>query len=101
MISYEDLNTRHDGSHRDILESIPDHNQSNPESIKEYNDEISLIYTGLKRLPERQRMVLSLYYFEDMKLKDIGILLGVSESRVSQIQTQAVAQLKPIIEKLS
>ena len=100
MISYEDLKPNKD-SGRDVLESIPDRNQMDPASLEEQRDEQNIIYRALKELPDRQRMVLSLYYFEEMKLKDIGSLLGVSESRVSQIQSQAVAMLKPIIERMS
>ena len=100
MISYEDLKPSKD-SGRDVLESIPDRNQMDPASLEEQRDEQNIIYRALKELPDRQRMVLSLYYFEEMKLKDIGSLLGVSESRVSQIQSQAVTMLKPIIERMS
>ena len=45
-------------------------------------------------LPERERMVLALYYNEELNLKEIGLVLGVSESRVSQIHSQAAARLK-------
>jgi RNA polymerase sigma factor FliA len=99
IISYEDLNTRSE-SPRDILESIPDHQQLDPESIQEKQDELTFIHKALRQLPDRPRMVLSLYYLEEMKLKDIGSLLGVSESRVSQIQSQAIKLIKPILKKL-
>jgi RNA polymerase sigma factor for flagellar operon FliA len=46
------------------------------------------------QLPERDRMVLALYYNEELNLKEIGLVLGVSESRVSQIHSQAAARLK-------
>ena len=101
IISYEDLNTRSEQSNRDILESIPDHLQSTPELILEQKQDFSLIYQALKKLPERQRMVLSLYYFEEMKLREIGELLGVTESRVSQIHAQAVQSLKPLLKDLN
>lgn len=45
-------------------------------------------------LPEREKLVLSLYYEEEMNLKEIGLVLGVSESRVSQIHTQVALKLK-------
>ena len=47
-----------------------------------------------EELPERQRLVLSLYYFEDLNLKEIGQVLRVTESRVSQLHAQAVIRLK-------
>ncbi len=49
---------------------------------------------AIDRLPEREKMVLSLYYDEELNLKEIGLVLGVSESRVSQIHSQAALRLK-------
>ena len=45
-------------------------------------------------LPERERLLMSLYYEQDMNLKEIGLVLGVTESRVSQLHTQAVARIR-------
>lgn len=45
-------------------------------------------------LPEREKLVLSLYYQEELNLKEIGAVLGVSESRVSQIHSQAALRLR-------
>jgi RNA polymerase sigma factor for flagellar operon FliA len=49
---------------------------------------------AINRLPERERMVLSLYYYEGLTLNEIGSILGVTESRVCQIHTKAVIQLR-------
>ena len=49
---------------------------------------------AIKTLPEREALVLSLYYDEELNLKEIGAVIGVSESRVSQIQNQAMQRLK-------
>jgi RNA polymerase sigma factor for flagellar operon FliA len=49
---------------------------------------------AIAQLPERERMVLALYYNEELNLKEIGLVLGVSESRISQIHSQAAARLK-------
>jgi len=54
----------------------------------------SAIAEAIKDLPEKQRLVLSLYYYEDLNLKEIGRVLDVTESRVSQLHTQAVMKLK-------
>jgi RNA polymerase sigma factor for flagellar operon FliA len=63
-------------------------NQLNIKSIKE------VVAQAIEELPERQRLVLSLYYFEDLNLKEIGQVLRVTESRVSQLHAQAVARLR-------
>ncbi len=45
-------------------------------------------------LPEKERMVLTLYYYEELTMKEIGLTLGVVESRVSQIHSSAVLRLR-------
>ena len=64
------------------------HNQLNIKVVKE------VVARAIEELPERQRMVLSLYYFEDLNLKEIGQVLRVTESRVSQLHAQAVTRLR-------
>lgn len=49
---------------------------------------------AINQLPERERLVLSLYYDQELNLKEIGLVLGVSESRVSQIHSQAALRLR-------
>ncbi len=63
-------------------------NQLNSKSVKE------VVTRAIEELPERQRLVLSLYYYEDLNLKEIGKVLRVTESRVSQLHAQAVARLR-------
>ena len=63
-------------------------NQLNMKSVKE------IVATAIEDLPERQRLVLSLYYYEDLNLKEIGRVLRVTESRVSQLHAQAIARLR-------
>lgn len=53
---------------------------------------------GIQTLPEREALVLSLYYEEELNLREIGMVLDVSESRVSQIMTQAIHRLKAKLE---
>jgi len=62
--------------------------QLNLKTVKNY------ITTAIEELPERQRLVLSLYYYEDLNLKEIGKVLRVTESRVSQLHAQAVTRLR-------
>jgi RNA polymerase sigma factor for flagellar operon FliA len=63
-------------------------NQLNVKNIKE------VVASAIEGLPERQRLVLSLYYYEDLNLKEIGEVLRVTESRVSQLHAQAVIRLR-------
>ena len=56
--------------------------------------EAAILRDALLRLPERQRTVLALYYFEELTLLEIATVLGRTESRVSQIRKQALATLR-------
>ena len=66
----------------------------NPYSAVSYKDLRQKIKDGIKELPEKQRLVLSLYYDEDLNLKEIGQVLDVTESRISQLHTQAILRLR-------
>ncbi len=59
----------------------------------------SVVSTAIEELPEKQRLVLALYYYEDLNLKEIGDVLEVTESRVSQLHTQAIIRLKSKLKK--
>ena len=53
-----------------------------------------IISEAVASLPERERLVMALYYDEELNLREIGAVMGVSESRVSQIHSQAVIRLQ-------
>ena len=53
----------------------------------------------MKRLPERERNIMVLYYQENMTLKEIGQMLGMSESRVCQLHAQSIVKLKNILNE--
>ena len=53
-----------------------------------------ILADAINRLPEREKIVLTLYYYEGLTLAEIGAILGVTESRVCQIHTKAVIQLR-------
>ena len=58
------------------------------------SDEEAALADAIANLPERERLVLALYYDEELNLKEIGEVLGVSESRVSQLHSQCAARLR-------
>ena len=65
-----------------------------PERVAGMNEIKTLLTYTIDSLPEKEKMVVSLYYFDEMNLKEIGKVLGVSESRVSQIHTKALLRMK-------
>jgi RNA polymerase sigma factor for flagellar operon FliA len=79
----------------DELDGSDDHSSSENvvDNLSEINFKAALV-DAISNLPERERMVVSLYYDDELNLKEIGKVLGVSESRVSQINNQAMLRLK-------
>ena len=68
--------------------------KTNPEYLAEREDVKNKIIAALKKLPEKEQQVLILYYYDDLTLKEIGKVLEVSESRISQLHTKAIQQLR-------
>lgn len=78
-------------------EWLMDEQQENPQDIYEEKDMQSNLVEAIKALPEREQMVLSLYYFDELTFKEIGKTLDISESRVCQIHGRAVTGLQSLL----
>lgn len=65
-----------------------------------HREEVSVLRDEILRLKERERIVLSLYYFEELKLHEIARVLGLTESRVSQIRSKALTTLRARMSRL-
>ncbi|MFZ3230823.1 MAG: FliA/WhiG family RNA polymerase sigma factor [Pseudobdellovibrio sp.] len=94
LLSIDDQPTFSDSDKKSIsnlLEGSKSGNPFNQLNVKVIKD---VVAKAIEELPERQRLVLSLYYFEDLNLKEIGQVLRVTESRVSQLHAQAVTRLR-------
>ena len=74
--------------------SIADDTSQQPEAIVEHAEFMDAVTAAIGDLPEREQLVMQLYYVEELNLKEIGEVLGVSESRVSQILSSVVKKLR-------
>ena len=83
----------------EIIDTIEDSKNLNPHDQMESNDVKKELEDALKRLPERERTIMVLYYHENMTLKEIGDAIQVSESRVSQLHAQAIMKLKNLLSE--
>lgn len=81
----------------EIIDTIEDTNSVNPLERLEEKDTKKELQMALKSLPERERMIMVLYYQKNMTLKEIGETIEVSESRVCQLHAQAIMKLKNIL----
>lgn len=89
LFSYEQVTSGEDKPEEQISSNV-----ENPFDGIQADAQRKALAQEISRLPERERLVLSLYYDEELNLKEIGHVLGVSESRVSQIHSQAAMRLR-------
>lgn len=94
LVSLEQFGGDSDGERRGPMEIIGDPQAIDPQMALHFKMLRDLVAETIESLNERQRLVVSLYYYDDMTLKEIGKVLGVTESRISQMLTQAVETLK-------
>jgi RNA polymerase sigma factor FliA len=94
LLNIDDTISMSRGDKKMMVSLMENSRSGNPFSAVNYKRAQERIKEGIKTLPEKQRLVLSLYYFEDLNLKEIGQVLDVTESRVSQLHTQAILKLK-------
>lgn len=92
LIYLEDLSSEHEESYLD--RNLVGPGADDPLALLEDQEMRRALVHGIEGLPERERTVMALYYDEDMNLKEIGEVLGVTESRVCQLHSQAVARLR-------
>jgi RNA polymerase sigma factor for flagellar operon FliA len=77
-----------------LIDTIEDTQGPEPQSALAETEQKEAIAEAIARLPEREKLVVTLYYYEELTLREIGEVLGVTESRVSQLHTKAVLRLK-------
>ena len=77
-----------------LLDTIHDPDAPDPAAVMDQTDLKDRVADAIARLPEREKLVIALYYYENLTLREIGEVLGVTESRVSQLHTKAVLRLR-------
>lgn len=89
-----------DDEEMSLINSIEDTKSPSPQRSLEEKEMLEYLRRGLDNLKERDRLILNLYYFEKLTLKQVGEVLEVSESRVCQLHSRAILNLRKEIEKL-
>jgi RNA polymerase sigma factor for flagellar operon FliA len=77
-----------------LIDTIEDTEAPDPQGTLSQTEMKEAIGEAIARLPEREKLVVTLYYYEELTLREIGEVLGVTESRVSQLHTKAILRLK-------
>lgn len=88
------LHVGESGERLSLMDTLEDTAADNPVEIAEDRELRRLLARAINTLPEREKTVVTLYYYEGLTLAEIGQVLGVTESRVSQIHTKSVLQLR-------
>ena len=87
------------GDQVSLLDTIADDDAADPQEALASTEVKDLLTEAIGGLPEREQLVVALYYYENLTLREIGEVLGVTESRVSQLHTKAVMRLKSSLQQ--
>lgn len=93
LLYLEDMAGGEEGDENRAEHLLPDEQAQPDQRLADSRFREALVQ-GIETLPEREKLMMSLYYTENLTLKEIGEVLGVTESRVSQLHSQAVARLR-------
>ncbi|GAB6167683.1 FliA/WhiG family RNA polymerase sigma factor [Clostridium carnis] len=84
-----------------VIEMLEDKNSPSPEETLEDKEKIEVLAKSIDKLKEKDKLILTLYYYEKLTLKEIGQILEVSESRVCQLHSRAIRNLRGIMESVN
>ena len=102
FLSLEEYNQKsEDNSREDRNQQIKDTKFNDPLNDLETQEEKTLLANAISELPKRERLVITMYYYEDLMLKEISQLIGISESRVSQLHHRALFLLRARMSRVS
>jgi RNA polymerase sigma factor for flagellar operon FliA len=94
FVSLDDAWFDEDGSPFGLMDVLEDKGVENPQNQMIARQTIESLATAIDELPEKERIVITLYYYEELNLKEIGAVLNLTESRISQLHSQAVVRLR-------
>ncbi|HEX9048624.1 MAG TPA: FliA/WhiG family RNA polymerase sigma factor [Verrucomicrobiae bacterium] len=99
FVCLDSVNASEDGDSGPLYEVIADQSHDGPVEKVSNNELKQVIFDRLKELPEMQRKVLALYYLEDMHLREIAEVFGLTESRICQIHAQAILAIRSYLQR--
>jgi RNA polymerase sigma factor for flagellar operon FliA len=85
---------------QNLYDMIENEDEDNPDYKMEEEEMKRILLKSIKQLPEKTRLAITLYYYEKLTFKEIGQILNVSESRISQIHSETMSKLKKSINKM-
>ena len=94
LVGFEDISSNLGDGNTDFLECLADPSAVDQLTFLAYQETKEELARSIDTLTEKERMVLTLYYYEELTMKEVGSILGLSESRVCQIHGQTIRRLK-------
>lgn len=101
ILHYENISTEGDSSESEWHDGSASDAGNNPLNALLASDLRASLIQAIERLPEREQLLLSLYYEQGLNLKEIGAVLNVTEARVCQLRTQATARLRAHLQEMA
>jgi len=92
VVGFDDLGTG------ELASQIADVDATSSYAALEFRSDCACVVEAVDQLPERERTIVRLHYFEGVRFKELGQLLGVSEPRISQLHARAIARLRVILQ---
>jgi RNA polymerase sigma factor for flagellar operon FliA len=100
--SFQELSSQDDDKNSEpLVKYVPDSPQMDPFFVFHKSEIQGILSTAIDTLPKKERLVVSLYYFDELTMKEIGKVLSVNESRVSQLHTKAMLRLRTKLKKMN
>lgn len=100
--SFQELSTQDEENNSEpLVKYVPDAPQMDPFFLYHKSEIKTILSTAIDTLPKKERLVVSLYYFDELTMKEIGKVLSVNESRVSQLHTKAMLRLRTKLRKVN
>ena len=95
VFSFEDLRDKtYEEGEIDVMEHIPDRDMKNPLELLEESSTREALAGLVEGLPENEKLILSLYYWDELTMKEIGMIMNRTEGRICQLHNQALLRLK-------
>ncbi|MBF0153928.1 MAG: FliA/WhiG family RNA polymerase sigma factor [Magnetococcales bacterium] len=100
VISFEDLRPNQEDDEWDVLDILADPSQVDPVESLGLQQVREVLSQAVASLPEKERLVVTLYYFEELTMSEIGAVLGLTESRISQLHSKATLRMRARVRKV-
>lgn len=101
LVSLEGINVSKDGETINQSFFLEDHSSPDPLEIVEKSEGRALLVKAINKLEEKDKLLLALYYQEELTLKEIGKIMEISESRVCQLHARAIKRLRVFLEEIT